>query len=74
MTDEEELAALNAQLGGNEDDKELAELNAQSRDGNAQSRDDEELAALNAGQIRSDDEELAALNAGIGVETADPEK
>ena len=46
MTDDEELAALNAQLEGNNDDKELAELNAQMRAGNAQSRDDEELAAL----------------------------
>ena len=43
---DEELAALNAQLEGNNDDKELAELNAQMRAGNAQSRDDEELAAL----------------------------
>ena len=67
MTDDEELAALNAQLEGNNDDKELAELNAQSRD-------DEELAALNAGPGHTDDEELAALNAGTSGETEEPEK
>ena len=74
MTDDEELAALNAQLEGNNDDKELAELNAQMRAGNAQSRDDEELAALNAGPGHTDDEELAALNAGISGEAAESEK
>ena len=74
MTDDEELAALNAQLEGNNDDKELAELNAQMRAGNAQSRDDEELAALNAGPGHTDDEELAALNAGTSGETEEPEK
>ena len=74
MTDDEELAALNAQTGGglrgaepanqdrepaNQDDKELAALNA----GLGGNKDDEELAALNAGLGGNrDDEELAALN------------
>ncbi len=68
MTDDEELAALNAQLEGSDDDRELAELNAQTRD-------DEELAALNAGiGGGSDDEELAALNAGTDVKPVEPGK
>jgi len=78
MTDDEELAALNAQVGeglrgaktANQDDKELAALNA----GLGGNSDEEELAALNAGLGgNKDEEELAALNAGLGGNKDDEE-